>query len=108
MESLLDGSPGFPKDQGHDLRPVFDITELDIFKILKFFLGFTGGSEVKKYLPAMQEKRVQSLGREDPLEKQKLSGEGNGNPPHYSCLGNLMDRGALWAIQIMGSQKTRT
>ena len=24
-------------------------------------------------------------------------GEGNGNPLQYSCLGNLMDRGALWA-----------
>ena len=40
-------SPSFPNDQGHDLRPIFDITELDIFKILKLFLGFTGGSEVK-------------------------------------------------------------
>ena len=25
-------------------------------------------------------------------------GEGNGNPLQYSCLGNLMDRGAWWAI----------
>ena len=24
--------------------------------------------------------------------------EGNGNPLQYSCLGNLMDRGAWWAI----------
>ena len=24
-------------------------------------------------------------------------GEGNGSPPQYSCLGNPMDRGALWA-----------
>ena len=24
-------------------------------------------------------------------------GEGNGNPLQYSCLGNLMDRGACWA-----------
>ena len=24
-------------------------------------------------------------------------GEGNGNPLQYSCLGNLMDRGAWWA-----------
>ena len=24
-------------------------------------------------------------------------GEGNVNPLQYSCLGNLMDRGALWA-----------
>ena len=31
-------------------------------------------------------------------------GEGNGNPLQYSCLGNLMDRGAWWATQPMGSQ----
>ena len=24
-------------------------------------------------------------------------GEGNGNPPQYSCLDNPMDRGAWWA-----------
>ena len=24
-------------------------------------------------------------------------GEGNGNPPQYSCLGNPIDRGAWWA-----------
>ena len=34
---------------------------------------------------------IQSLGREDPLEK------GNGNPLQYSCLGNPMDRGRWWA-----------
>ena len=27
----------------------------------------------------------------------RFSGEGNGNPPQYSYLGNSMDRGALWA-----------
>ena len=31
--------------------------------------GFSGGSAVNN-LPAMQETRVQSLGREDPLEKE--------------------------------------
>ena len=31
-------------------------------------MGFPGGSEVKR-LPGMQEIRVQSLGQEDPLEK---------------------------------------
>ena len=29
-------------------------------------------------------------------------GEGNGNPPRYSCLGNPMDRGAWWAITVHG------
>ena len=33
----------------------------------------------------------QSLGREDPLEKE------TGNPFQWSCLGNPMDREAWWA-----------
>ena len=28
----------------------------------------------------------------------RSSGEGHGNPPQYSCLGNPMDRGAWWVI----------
>ena len=28
----------------------------------------------------------------------RSSGEGNGNPLHYSCLETSMDRGAWWAI----------
>ena len=39
----------------------------------------------------MQEMWVQSLGQKDPL------GEGNGNSLQYSCLENMMDRGAWWA-----------
>ena len=27
----------------------------------------------------------------------RFLGEGNGNPPQYSCLGNSTDRGAWWA-----------
>ena len=45
-----------------------------------------------KNLSAIQETRVQSLGREDPLEK------GMAYPLQYSCLGNPMDRGTWWAI----------
>ena len=41
-----------------------------------------------KNVPAVWETTVQSLGREDPLEK------GNGNPLQYSCLRNPMDRGS--------------
>ena len=29
---------------------------------------------------------------------ERCLGEGNGNPIQYSCLENLMDRGAWWAI----------
>ena len=28
---------------------------------------------------------------------ERFSGEGNGHPLQYSCLGNPMDRGAWWA-----------
>ena len=41
-----------------------------------------------KRLPPMQETRVLSLGREDPLEK-------DGNPLQYSCLENPM-HGEAW------------
>ena len=27
-----------------------------------------------------------------------IHGEGNGNPLHYSCLGNPMDAGAWWPV----------
>ena len=53
-------------------------------------LSFPAGSVVKNP-SAMLEKRVGSLGREDPLE------EGNGNLLQYSCLGNSINRGAWWA-----------
>ena len=35
------------------------------------------------------------------------TGEGNGNPLQYSCLGNLMDRGAWWAT-VHGVTKSQT
>ena len=34
-------------------------------------------------------------------------GEGNGNPLQYFCLGNSMDRGALWAT-VHGVAKSQT
>ena len=34
-------------------------------------------------------------------------GEGNGNPLHYSCLGNTIDRGAWWAT-VHGVLNSRT
>ena len=52
-------------------------------------LGFPGGSDSKKNPPAMQETWVQSLGWEDPLEKEIAT---------YSSIRawNPMDRGAWW------------
>ena len=49
----------------------------------------------------MQETQVRSLGQED------SPGEGSGNPLQYSYLGNLMDRGAWWAI-VPGVSKSQT
>ena len=50
-------------------------------------------------LPAMQETRFQSLGREDPLEKEMAT-------HWYSCLENPMDKGAGQATiyEIANSQ----
>ena len=36
-----------------------------------------------------------------------FSGEGNGNPLQYSCLGNPIDRGAWWAT-VHGVAKCQT
>ena len=36
-----------------------------------------------------------------------MSGEGNGNPPQYSCLENPTDRGA-WQAAVHGVAKSRT
>ena len=54
-----------------------------------------------KNLPAMQENRAQSLGRDDPLEK--------GITTHSSLLAwrNPMDRGA-WRATVHGVAKSRT
>ena len=55
-----------------------------------------------KNLLAKQETRaclVPRLGRS--------SGEGNGNPPQYSCLGNPLNRGA-WQAIVHGVSKRRT
>ena len=54
-------------------------------------LGFPGGSEVKASACSVGDLgSIPGLGRSP--------GEGNGNPLQYSCLENLMDRGAWWAI----------
>ena len=53
--------------------------------------GFPGGSVVN--LP------LASAGDSSWIPGSGRSPEkGNGNPLHYSCLGNPMDRGAWWAI----------
>ena len=41
------------------------------------------------------------------LGSRRSPGEGNGNPLHYSCLGNPMDRGA-WQATVHGLPKSQT
>ena len=56
-------------------------------------------AQMVKNLPAMQETLVQSLGWED------SPGIENGKTLQYSCLGNLMDRGARQAT-VYGAAKS--
>ena len=63
-------------------------------------LGFPGGSVSKESASnAGDPGSIAGLGRSP--------GEGNGSPLQYSCLENLMDRGAWWAT-IHGVTKSRT
>ena len=57
----------------------------------RFVMGFPGESVVKN-LPARHETQDRSLGWGRP------SGGGQGNPLHYSCLENAIDKGAWWAM----------
>ena len=59
--------------------------------------GFSGGSAVKN-LPA-------NAGDRDSIsELERSPGGGNGNPLQYSCLGNLLYRGAWW-VTVHGVAK---
>ena len=64
-------------------------------------LGASLVAQTVKNLTAMLETWVQSLGWED------SSGEGNGHPFQYSCLGNPVDRRAWWAT-VHGVSKSQT
>ena len=57
--------------------------------------SFPGGSVVKN-LPVMQETACSAGAAVSIPGLGSSPGEGNGNPLQYSCLGNPMDRGALW------------
>ena len=57
--------------------------------LCKYRESFPGGSVVKN-MPA-------NAGDVGLIPGSGRSLEGNGNPLHYSCLGNPMDRGDWWA-----------
>ena len=54
-------------------------------------MGFPHGSDSKKFLPAMQETQVQSLGWEDPWSREWL--------PSPASLENSMDSG-VWQATV--------
>ena len=62
--------------------------------------GFSGGSLVRN-LPANAEDIGLILG------PGRSPGEGNGNPLQYSCLENLMDRGAWQSTHGVAKSQTR-
>ena len=63
-------------------------------------LGFPGGSDSKDSVcNAGNPGLIPGLGRSP--------GEGNGNPLQYSCLENLVDRGA-WQAPVHGVAKSQT
>ena len=91
----------------HTVKGVSVVNEADVFSgillifpwsnecwqsniwLLCFFLGFSGGSEVKASTC-----NVGDLGSIP--GSGRCPGEGNGNPLQYSCLDNPMDGGAWW------------
>ena len=62
--------------------------------------GFPGGTVVKN-LPA-NAGDAKDMGLI--AGSGRSPGEGNGNPPQYTCLENSMDRGAWWA-RVQGGHK---
>ena len=54
------------------------------------YVGTSLVAQRLKHLPGIQEAGVQSLGREDPLEKEMAT-----HPLQYSCLENPME-GGTW------------
>ena len=63
-------------------------------------MGYPGGSEMVKNLPAMQETRFRSLRREDLLEK--------GMAIHSSILAWKIPDSGAWQATIHGVSKSRT
>ena len=67
---------------------------------LDYSVGFPGGSEGKE--SACNTRGLGSIPRPG-----RSPGKGNGNPLHYPCLENSMDRGAWWAT-VHGIAKSQT
>ena len=66
-------------------------------------MGFSGGSVVRN--PPANAGDAEDTGSVP--GSGRSPGEGNGNPLHYTCLKNPMDRGA-WRATLHGVTKNRT
>ena len=72
-----------------------------VFAFKPVYLRTSLVAQTVKNLPAVQETWVQSLGREDPLEKEMAT------QSRYSGLQNPMERGA-WQAVVHGVPKSQT
>ena len=74
-----------------------------IFWLILFCILVT---QLVKKLPAVQETPCITGDQGSIPGSGRSSGEGNGNPLQYSCLGNPMDRGARW-VTVPGVARVR-
>ena len=94
-------STNFPNDdRKKNLLTLQTLSESKFLFLLEYPQGFPGGSDSKESAHhAGDLGSIPGLGRSP--------GEENGNPLQYSCLENLMDRGA-WQATVHGVAKSRT
>ena len=77
-------------------------SDIAFISICKCMRGFPSGSVVKRiHLPVQGDERDEGGSM---LGPRRSLGAGNGNPLHYSCLENPMDRGA-WGATVHGVAK---
>ena len=75
------------------------IHHLENYSYLQWLLGFRGDSDCKD--------SACNAGDPGSVTGGRSPGGEHGNPLHYSCLKNSMDRGASWAI-VQGFEKSQT
>ena len=99
MVRTQDGATGnniiSPSAPGQQVINVFHLVRgfhicFPILSVFSYHKRFPGGSDGKESAYSVGDPGwISRLGR--------CPGEGNGNPQHYSCLENSMDRGTWWA-----------
>ena len=78
-----------PMDGGAWQTTVHEVTKSDTTE--RHHFSFITNKRLSKILKNMKQNVVIKE------QAEAILGEGNGNPLHYSCLENPMDRGAWWA-----------